>query len=163
MPRRKVAMISLEQARWRLGALWMAGAGVIAVLLIFQSLAGAYGDRVQGVWGWALPNILPMLSLMMGVFAGAALAEHVESDDLKVRRAFYRLSMALSAFHLLAVAATLLAQPMAASRSGSEAAYDVMTLFDVSNLWLGPLQGTVAALLGTLFFTKKASERPAGE
>jgi hypothetical protein len=147
-------MVPLEEARWKLGSIWFFGAGLIMILLIVQSLMGVYGDRVQGVWGWALPNIVPTLSLMIGVFAGAALLEHAESDTMKVRRPFVRLAMGLSIFHLLAVAATLLAQPWGPTISGDEDSYDVMMLFDVSNLWLGPLQGLVAAVLGVMFYSK---------
>lgn len=149
-PNRK--MIPLDMARWRLGTLWFASSGLLFSLLIIQSLAGVYEDRVQSVWGWALPNILPTLLLMVGVFAGAALVEDHESDHLMVRRPFYRLSIALSAFHLLSVATTLAAYPFVGATRGDQE--NTMSLFDTSNLWLGPLQGLVAAVMAVLFFTK---------
>lgn len=148
----KQKMVALEDVRWALGKVWFIGAGVIAALLIFQSLAGVYEGRVQAVWGWAVPNIMPTLSLMIGVFAAAALQEHVESDSMRVRRPFFRLALGLSVFHLVAVSGTILAQPFLGSIAGSEA--NPMTLFDMSNIWLGLLQGMVAGIIGVLFFSK---------
>lgn len=148
-------MISLDEARWALGKIWFIGAALLAALLIFQSLAGVHEARVEGVWGWALPNVMPTLSLMIGVFAAAALQEHVESDSMRVRRPFFRLAMGLSVFHLVAVASTILAQPFLGTIKGSEA--NPMTLFDMSNLWLGPLQGLVAAAIGALFFSRTSN------
>ncbi|HWJ37609.1 MAG TPA: hypothetical protein VNR86_02465 [Sphingomicrobium sp.] len=145
-------MVSLEDARWALGKIWFIGAALIAALLIFQSLAGVYEGRTQAVWGWALPNIMPTLSLMIGVFAAAALQDHVESDSMHVRRPFFRLAMGMSAFHLIVVAATIIAQPFLGTIAGSQA--NPMTLFDMSNIWLGVLQGMVAAIIGALFFSK---------
>lgn len=148
----KQKMVALEDARWALGKTWFIGAGLIAALLIFQSLAGVYEGRVQAVWGWAVPNIMPTLSLMLGVFAAAALQENVESDSMRVRRPFFRLALGLSVFHLIVVAGTILAQPFLGTIAGAGA--NPMTLFDMSNIWLGVLQGMVAAILGALFFSK---------
>jgi hypothetical protein len=154
-------MVSLEQARWTLGKVWFIGAALIAAVLIIQSLAGAHEGRVQGVWGWALPNIMPTLSLMIGVFAAAALQEHVESDSMRVRRPFFRLAVGLSVFHLVVVSATIVAEPFLGTIAGSDAS--PMTLFDMSNLWLGPLQGMVAAVIGAMFFSKTSKGAPGAD
>jgi hypothetical protein len=151
-------MIPLERVRWQLGTVWFSGAGLVFTVLIVQSLAGVHEDHVQAVWGWLLPNIAPTLSLMIGVFAAAALRDQVETDAMKVRKPFARLALALSLFHLLAVAATIATQPFAGTIAGAPA--EPMALFEMSNLWLGPLQGLVAAAIGALFFSK--SDRKAG-
>lgn len=151
-------MIPLERARWTLGILWFIGSGLLFVLLIVQSLAGVYEARVQDVWGWALPNLIPTLSLMIGVFAAGALSEQAESDAMWVRRPFFRLSLAMSVFYLLAVAAAFFAQPFLGAIQGAQG--DPMTLFNTSNLWLGPLQGLVAAMIGALFVSKNRSGTP---
>jgi hypothetical protein len=152
------AMLPLETARWRLGTVWFAGAGLIISMLVIQSVAGVYEDRVQAVWSWVLPNLVPTLSLMVGVFAGAALQEEAESDRMRVRRAFYRLAIGLSVFHLTCVLVTLLVQPFIPALQGFEGQIDPRRSFEVSNLWLGPLQGLVAAVLGTLFFSKSGKK-----
>src|SRR5436190_9299389 len=104
----KQKMVSLEDARWALGKVWFIGAALIGALLMIQSIAGVYEGRVEAVWGWAVPNIMPTLSLMIGVFAAAALQEHVESDSMHVRQPFFKLALSLSIFHLLVVAGTIL-------------------------------------------------------
>jgi hypothetical protein len=152
-------MIPLEKVRWQLGTIWFSGTGLLFILLIVQSLAGVYEDHVQAVWGWLLPNVAPTLSLMIGVFAAAAVKEHVESDTMRVRRPFARLTIGVSIFHLLAVAATFVAQPFVGTISGAGA--NPMALFETSNLWLGPLQGLVAAAIGALFFSR--SDKGKGE
>lgn len=150
--------IPLERARQRLGILWFVGSGLIFLVLIVQSLLNAYGARTQGVWGWALPNFLPTLLLMMGVFAGAALLDETESDKMQVRTFFYRLTFWLSIFHLCMVLLTMLAQPYVPALQRGD---DPMSLFDLSNLWLGPLQGLVAAGVGALFFSKSQPNKVA--
>ena len=149
----EAVMLPLETARWRLGAVWFAGSGLIFALLVVQSIAGVYEDRAQSIWGWVLPNLVPTLSLMIGVFAGAALLEEADTDKMRVRRGFYRLSVGLSCFHLMAVLLTILAQPLMPALS-AESTVDPRASLEMSNLWLGPLQGFVAATLGTLFFSK---------
>ena len=107
---------------------------------------------MQGVWGWLLPNVVPTLSLMLGVFAAASLREQVETDAMKVRSNFAKLAVALSLFHLLAVTAMICAYPFAGTLAGKPVRS--MALFETSNLWLGPLQGLVAAVIGALFFSR---------
>ena len=149
-----VKMVPLERVRWQLGTTWFIGAGFLFAVLIVQSLAGVYEDSVQAVWGWLLPNIVPTLSLMIGVFAGAALSDHAQTDTMRVRAPFTRLAVGLSIFHLLAVAATIAAFPFLGQISGPDAR--AMSLFETSNLWLGPLQGIVAAVIGALFFSRNS-------
>lgn len=146
-----IGRIPLEHARQRLGTLWFIGSGLIFVILIIQSLGNAYGARTQGVWGWALPNFLPTLMLMMGVFAGTALLDETESDKMLVRSFFYRITFWLSMFHLSMVLLTMLTEPFVPALQQGD---DPMRVFDLSNLWLGPLQGLVAASVGALFFSK---------
>ena len=154
-------MIPLEKARWRLGLLWFGGAAAISLLLVVQSLFGVYQANVQEVWGWALPNYLPTLSLMLGVFAAVALADQTETDLMRVRKPFFWLAFGLSAFHLVCVAIVILVQPMLPSRTPEGEAYDVMASFVTSNLWLGPLQGLVALALGALFFSRSQNDAQA--
>ncbi len=146
-------LIPLEKIRWQLGSIWFVGAGILFLLLMIQSLAGVHEEHVQAVWGWLLPNIIPTLSLMLGVFAASALNIVDEADSLKVRKNFARLAMGLSVFHLLAVSANFIAMPFLPTAVGGRP--DHMELFEMSNLWLGPLQGLVAATIGALFFSRQ--------
>lgn len=154
------ARILLETARWRLGTLWFGGSGLIFLVLAIQSLTGVYEDSVKSVWGWALPNFLPTLMTMIGVFGADALAPEAEADRLSVRSNFLKLAIALSAFHLFCVMLTLLIRPLLPGLN-NDPNMPPMEVFDTANLFLGPLQGLVGAAIGVLFFSKaKESTAP---
>lgn len=157
----KSLMLALETARWRLATIWFSGSALIVIVLILQSLFDVYGGHVQEVWGWALPNFAPTLSLMMGVFAASALAQDAPTDTMEVRAPFYRLAAGLSVFHLLCMLLVIGVQPLLPARTVGDGPPDIMRGFVVSNLFLGPLQGLVAAALGALFFSKSIQKTPA--
>lgn len=156
---KKPNMVALEHARWRLGVIWFVGSAVVFLILMIQSLAGVYEEKVQAVWGWALPNFLPTLMLMMGVFAGTALKEDAETDHMGVRLPFYRLSIALSLFYLACLLAALLVRPFVPTLQGGPVA-DIAAFYQSTNLWMAPLQGLVGAGIGALFFSKAATDKP---
>lgn len=148
----KIKVTSLETVRWHLAIVWFCGAGIIFLLLAVQSLSGLYQDRLQGVWGWALPNFLPTLSFMLAVFGASALQHDTEDDHIEVRTGFYRLSLALSIFYLCMLLLTILIQPFATAwRNETSSGQSLET----ANLWLGPLQGLVVAALSVLFFLRQ--------
>lgn len=155
-------LISLEKVRWRLALVWFPVSGVIFLLLIGQSIGGVYGDQLQRAWGWALPNFLPTLALMVSVFAADALRSEIDSS-IVVRRNFYILSLALSAFYLLTLLVAILAQPaLQLLDKKTEGGIVVrMELLETSNIWLGPLQGLVIASIGVLFFLKEDTKTAA--
>jgi hypothetical protein len=139
--------LSMETSRKRLAVLWFAGAGVVFLTLLAQTLAGRFADKAEQAWGWMLPTVVPTLSLIVGVLAISARrpapSEPAPSDGT-VDPFFYRLSWWLSAVYLATVAATLFAQPLTA--------WPPLELMQRSNLWLGPMQGLVAASLAAFFF-----------
>lgn len=159
----KYGLIPLERARWNLARLWFIGSAVIFVLLIAQSVGTAYDGAVQTAWGWALPNFVPTLALMVSVFAADALRPYGDAPQSQVREPFYKLSMGISIFYLGILLATILAEPIFLYvRQGQKVS--AIDLLQVSNLWLGPLQGIVVTAIGVLFFLKdedKKSEGPA--
>lgn len=129
-------------SRRRLAILWFTGAGLIFAGVLAQTVSGRYGDRADEAWGWLMPTIMPTLSLIIGVLAISA--RKTMPADVTVDRFFFRLSYGLSAGYLAVVAATLLLQPLSP--------WGPLELMQRSNLWLGPLQGLVAASLGAFFF-----------
>lgn len=164
----KHGFIPLENARWSLAKLWFIGSGLIFLLLVGQSIGTIYDGALQTVWGWALPNFVPTLALMVSVFAADALKPYNEADSSKVREPFYKLAFGLSIFYLSIFLVTILSVPaFLYMRQGTKVS--AIDLLQVSNLWLGPLQGIVVAALGVLFFLKdedKNAERgsnPSGQ
>jgi hypothetical protein len=150
---RRNSLLALESARWRLAIIWFPASGVIAILLIGQSLGGVYGDELQRVWGWALPNFLPTLALMVSVFAADALRPY--EDSVFVRGTFCMLAIGLTVFYLAVFSLPILYQPFL-QPGGSVGR---IALLEISNIWLGPLQGLVVISLGVLFFLKEDGKK----
>jgi hypothetical protein len=140
--------LPIERARQGLAWLWLGGGGLIFLLLVAQSLAGKYEGEVQEVWGWALPTIIPTLSLILAVLGVGAL----EPSDglLKVRSAFYTIAFWLSATYLTLILVTILVEPLTSD--------EPLALFKLSSFWLAPLQGLVSSAIGVLF-TRKPGPR----
>lgn len=143
--KKKDQPVALDHARWQLAKIWFGMAGPTLLLLIFQSVTGKYQDKVQSVWSWALPTIMPTLSLIIAALGVNAL--EAEVDKSQVRRPFYLAACWLSVIYLLMVLFTILIEPFTR--------YESLQLMALSNLWLGPFQGLVASVIGVLFFTKK--------
>jgi hypothetical protein len=139
--------LTLETARNRLAAIWLILVAPFILILVLQSLIGVYGDKVQEVWGWALPTILPTLGMIITVLVYTALDP--SASAAVVRRSFFRISCGASLFYLLLVLLTVLIQPYLPATA---ARVNAMRL---SNLWLGPIQSSVASALGVLFVSKK--------
>ncbi len=143
--------MSLKAARWRLALIWFVGCALFMALLVAQSIGGAYGDAAQKAWSWALPNFLPTLALMVSVFAAEALV--APGPTAKVARGFLWLTMGLSAGYILLLFVSLLAQPLFAGPGVTAA--QRLALMEMSNLWLGPVQGLTVTALGVLFYSAK--------
>jgi hypothetical protein len=153
-------LTALELARWRLASVWFTACGFLFLILVGQSLGGVYEGGVQSAWGWALPNFVPTLALMISVFAADALKPYDEGGGQQVRSPFFKLSMSLSIFYLFVLILTLLAQPIVSTlRNGEATKMSPLQMLEMSNLWLAPLQGLVVGSLGILFFLKQTEKK----
>jgi uncharacterized membrane protein len=144
----RASILPLDVVRARLATVWLAGGGLIFVLLVVQSLMGRYADKTQEAWGWLLPTIMPTLAMIVTVLGYTALDP--VSSTFVVRKVFFQVAFWLSTLYLILVLLTILIQPIAANDPAK--AVEVMRL---SNLWLGPFQGIVASALGVLFVSKQ--------
>lgn len=135
--------VPLSTCRYRLAILWFAGFVLLAAILVGQQAFGHYGEDADAAWGWLLPNIVPTLSLMVGVLVAAQRAKRPETD--KVDRAFFRLTLLISTAYLLLLLFTVLVQPVAHA--------DPLTLMDSSKLYLGPFQGLATGMLAAFFMS----------
>ena len=146
----------LERVRWRLALLWYIVAVVVFLLLVVQSFTGLYGDRVKEAWNWALPALLPTISLITSVLgSGALLGEEKGKKAIAVKRGYARLAFWLSSAYLFLLLLTLLAQPVVVLLNPSWGFGPVEAL-NLSHLWLAPFQGVVVSALAVLFFKKQA-------
>ena len=121
-------MVQLSVARHRLAFLWLGASGAFFLLLVVQSVMGHFENRSQEVWSWALPTIMPTLSLIVTVLGADAL-KSIDSHST-VRKSFLLLAFWLSAFYLALVISTLLIEPLTSM--------SVLDLVKLSNIWLGP-------------------------
>ncbi|MCR9214336.1 MAG: hypothetical protein NXI13_11515 [Proteobacteria bacterium] len=137
----------MSRCKRRLAMIWLLIGGAIFLVLLGQSFFGKYGDLTQDAWGWFLPSVMPTLSLIVTVMVFDAL--NGSADDKPADRFMYLIAVGLSVFYLLIVFSTILVQPLTA--------IGPIELMNQSNLWLGPLQGLVAASLGA-FFVKQGEE-----
>lgn len=143
------ATVTLDHVRWQLAKLWFSLSGTIFLILIIQSMFGKYQGKVQAVWSWALPTLMPTLALIITVLGASALGASRDGSR-KVKRSFYIISLWLSALYLLLIIVTLLVEPFTP--------FESLELLNLSSLWLGPFQGLVASALAILFFSRQAEE-----
>ncbi|MEI7694660.1 MAG: hypothetical protein WCI64_03290 [Chlorobium sp.] len=147
----------VQECKKRLLVVWLAGAGMLSLLLIAQSMQeeGPYLDRVSDAWGWFLPNVMPTLSLMVGVAVKEFTAV---ADDQRVVDSFlFNLSLWLSVGYFTLLMASISLQPLF---SPNVAPLDFLKQ---SNLWLGPMQGIVTLALGAFFGKAEQSGKTASE
>jgi hypothetical protein len=145
----EVRLQPVDSVRTRLSVVWFSGALVILLLVAVQTLNGRYGDHTQEVWTWLLPNLMPTLGTILAGIVATAMDPHRSRSV--VRSDFYRLSLGISLFYLALVLLTILIAPTGAGVTAKGAVEEMHT----ANLWLGPVQGVVATVLGVLFASKQ--------
>jgi len=141
------ATVSVSSARRRLAILWFSLGGLLFVIVFAQTVANYYGDKVNEAWGWFLPLVMPMLSLIIGVFVADPLNE--TTGAMRVSSFVYRLAISLSSVYLLAMLIVVVI--------GQLTTTPPLVLMKLSSLGLGPLGGLVTAAVG-IFFVKKEKE-----
>ena len=133
---------SLGACKKSLTKIWFLGAGILFALIFFQTIFGKYSGQEEEAWSWFLPTVMPTLSLMIGVLIADAKSGFFK-DERKVDSFLFKLARSLSITYFVVVLLTILVQPYTT--------VDALELLVRSNLWLGPLQGLVAASLGAFF------------
>lgn len=135
--------MTYRSAEWKLATVWLGASLLLLSILAGQSLSGFYLDRADQVWEWFLPVVMPTLMLIVGVLVADRRTAPAH-PPLEEPQLFW-LALGLSVFYLLLVAATIVVAALGADR--------VFPLEPMrrSNLWLGPVQGLVAAAIGVFF------------
>jgi len=136
--------LAVQECKKRLLVVWLAGAGMLSLILIAQSMQeeGPYLDRVSDAWAWFLPNVIPTLSLMVGV----VVKDFSTTSDKKLIDTFlFQLSFWLSISYFLVLMSSISLQPYFSPNIAP------LDFLKQSNLWLGPMQGIVTLALGVFF------------
>jgi hypothetical protein len=126
---------------------WFTGAAFTFILILLQTLFGKFGGEEKRAWSWYLPTVMPTLSLIIGALVTDRRSEP-SADARRVDPFLYRLAMSLSATYFLVMLGPVMAQPFTD--------VTILEVLDLSSLWLGPLQGLVAASLGAFFIRREA-------
>lgn len=143
-----VKKIEMQRAKKRLATIWFLGGSVVFALVVAQSLFGKFDSKTSDAWSWFLPTILPTLSLIVAVLV--ADAQRKSNLPRQVDRFLFRLTAGTSGGYLILVLSTFLVEPLTES--------SILELMQMSNLWLGPAQGIVGALLAFFFVRQPAAE-----
>lgn len=143
-------MLTTDGAKKRLAIIWFVVAGFLFLLFVLQTLFGRYPDEEKEAWGWFLPNIMPALLLIVGTLKADAPKSNPNDDSLNVFT--YRIALALSVFYFAAISLTIFLSPLLEQSRGMSP----LQLLQLSNLFIGPLQGIVVGAIG-LFFVKNRS------
>lgn len=137
--------VPVQQCKKRLLVTWLAGSALLAFMLMLLSMQeeGPYADKVGDAWSWFLPNVIPTLSLMIGV----AVKEFTSSEERPktIDRFLYRLGVGLSVAYFTVMFSSITLQPWFSPNT------EPVAFLTQSNLWLGPMQGLVTLALGVFF------------
>jgi hypothetical protein len=136
-----------ERCRKSLATVWFTGAALTFTLIFLQTLFGKFDGAEKRAWSWYLPTVMPTLSLIIGALVTDRRSEP-SADARCVDPFLYRLAMSLSAAYFLVMLGPVMAQPFTDMT--------ILEVLDLSSLWLGPLQGLVAASLGAFFIRSEA-------
>ena len=140
--------ISTKKCKRGLATLWLSIGLFLFLIMIVQSLGGKYGEKAEEAWKWFLPTLLPTLLLIVGVLVADATS--ASKTGRRVDRFVFQIAFGLSLLYLLLVAVTLFYQPFSRQTP--------LQFMSLSNLWLGPFQGLVAAALGAFFTEAEKAE-----
>ena len=148
--------LSVDTARYALAKLWLIAGGILIVILAAQTIGDVHKNHEAEVFGWALPNFLPTLALILGVLADTAIGGNDrEVAKTTVRKDFYQIAWWLSVFYLVLLFATIV---LASAKSIWVELNSDKTPFDtlkISSLWLAPCQSLVVMAVGRLYFNKR--------
>jgi hypothetical protein len=142
--------IPLRKCQHRLAEIWLAGGGLIFVLILWQTLAGHYvtsdsNNYATDAWNWFLPAVLPTASLIV-----TALFHTSDSEQKDVDSFLFRLCVTLSLVYLFVLLSVVVTQPFQPT-SAAEA-------LKHSNIFLAPLQAIVAGAVAAFFGKAEKTE-----
>jgi hypothetical protein len=129
----------MDRQRTILTGLWWGwGLALIVVLVGISYSAPALEDPSQA-WGWLLPNITPTMLLV-----GAVAYQQKRAIEKRTKpHPLFGIALGASIVYLGLLSIAVVSVLMTT---------DPIKTLQMSNLWLGPLQGLCASVLG-IFFT----------
>lgn len=124
----------LRAKKWQV-TLWLLGCAIPFLILVVGTLGPRFQNKVEEAWSWFLPNVMPSLSLITAALVAEALS--VKKKTESVDGFVFRTTLLLSGLYIGLVTVTIVNPPFTQK--------ETLELMKTSNLFLGPLQGLVAA------------------
>lgn len=150
--------VPIDQCKKTLAGIWAVAFVMFFFLMLYETQVGPLGDQQQPAWGWIFQNLLPTLSLIVGVLGADAMKS--DTGTRTVDRFFFRIALGMSAIYLLTMMLTFVLSAVSFFQAGvGDSGWKPLEALQNSTVYLGPLQGLTAAALG-VFFTKQ-EETPA--
>lgn len=136
--------IDFSKSQIWLTSVWGFGFSLIALLIIVQSTAGKYENKMSEAWGWFISLVLPNLSLMLTILF--AQPKNEQSAKITVPVFYYRIAVAFSLGYLSIILIVILGAPLTTKST--------IELMNDSKIFLATFQTLLSIILG-LFFIKK--------
>jgi len=126
--------------------LWFSGS--LAIFLVFgvQTITGVYSPDEQRAWGWLVPLVAPILTLLGSFYFATAFKK--DDDRIVEKKHIYYMCLSWSAAYLGVIFCIICSYAFAPDY--------IFTLFEASSIFLGVFQGIVTAFLVTFFATERA-------
>ena len=142
-------MISMSSSKKILGTIWVVGFLLPFLLLIIMTNNNTLQDTT-GAWGWFLPTMLPTISLIVAVFVSDAIKP--DSPERRVSGFVLGLACVFSLLYIGLVLWVAIDIPLSTSPA------KLTELLKNSNLYLGPIQGLLTAILGFFFVNRSKAQ-----
>jgi len=136
--------IAFEIAQKKLAILWFAFAAVIFLLMFALTISSKLNGFTKEAWAWFCQVILPTLSIIATAFV--VNSNNGQISDRMIDRFSFRLAFYLSLFYLLVILMVILIVPFTGK--------GMVEFMAESNLYVGPVQAILAAVI-SIFFIKK--------
>ena len=130
-------------AQKKIAMLWLIVSFVLFLIFLILSLT-KYKEVDSQIWNWFLPNIIPTLSLILGVFVSEFF--NSKKNRKQVVLFYFNLTFYMSLCYLMIFFVLIIVD-------GLDSNLPLTEIIAKSNLYLGPLQGLVTITMG-LFFVK---------
>ena len=146
---KSIGYILKYTAQKRICTIWFIASFIIIILFVIFSITDRFGEQGGDAWQWILQQILPILTLIAGVFVNTSRRRIAER---KVKKFYFKLAVWTSVGYFVLLAITILGMPFAyiyAELGG----YDFLKQ---SSVYLIPVLAIVTTILG-IFFTIEES------
>ena len=157
---------AIENPKNTLAVIWLIGGALIFILMFLMTAGGGFSiddpncrsvenggkcqiDVTRAAWEWFLPTLLPTVSLIISNFVVEASSSRAAT--LSRTTLLFPLTVAMSIFYLSLILATILSVLIIENSSSQ---LNRLQWFQMSNLWLAPVQGLTVLAMGAYFINR---------